>query len=111
MPRFCVVMTGGIIFWGNSTHSSKIFQIQKRAVRIIMGRRRSEFYRNLFKELNILPLKSQYILSLFFFVANNKSYFMTNSENFSMPTIHSNDLHLPQTKLVIFQKRSLFFRC
>ena len=63
---FRVVMTGGIIFWGNSTHSSKIFQTQKRAVRIIMGRRQSESCRNLFKELKILPLKSQYILSLLF---------------------------------------------
>jgi len=59
-------MTGGIIFWRNSTHSSKIFKIQKKAVRIIMGRWRSESCRNLFKELKILPLKSQYILSLYF---------------------------------------------
>jgi len=54
-------MTGGIIFWGNSTESSKILKIQKRAVRIIMGRWRSESSRHLFKELKILPLKSQYI--------------------------------------------------
>ena len=59
---FHVVMTGGIIFWGNSTHSSKILTIKKRAVRIIMGRWRSESCRNLFKELKILPLKSQYII-------------------------------------------------
>jgi hypothetical protein len=59
-------MTGGFIFWGNPTRSSKIFQIQKRAVRIVMGRRRSESYRNLLKELKILPLKSQYILPLLF---------------------------------------------
>jgi len=35
-------MTYGIIFWGNSTHSSKIFKIQKRAIRILMGRRSRE---------------------------------------------------------------------
>jgi len=32
-------MTYGIIFWGYSTHSSKIFKIQKRVIRIVMGRR------------------------------------------------------------------------
>ena len=35
---FLLVMTYGIIFWDNSTHSSKIYKIQKRAIRIIMGR-------------------------------------------------------------------------
>jgi hypothetical protein len=29
------VMSYGIIFWGNSTHSNQIFKIQKRIVRII----------------------------------------------------------------------------
>jgi hypothetical protein len=29
---------------------------------------------------------------------------MTNSENCNMQTIHSSELHLPQTKLAIFQK-------
>jgi hypothetical protein len=39
---FPLVMIYGIIFWGNSTHSLKIFKIQKRAIRIIMGRRSRE---------------------------------------------------------------------
>jgi hypothetical protein len=30
-------MSYGIIFWGNSTDSTKIFKIQKRAIRIIIG--------------------------------------------------------------------------
>jgi hypothetical protein len=29
---------------------------------------------------------------------------MTNSENYSIHTIHSSDLHLPQTNLAIYQK-------
>jgi len=37
---FLLVVIYGIIFWGNSTHSLKIFKIQKRAIRIIMGRSR-----------------------------------------------------------------------
>ena len=35
---FYSVMTYGMIFWGNSTHSSNIFKIQNRVFRIIMGR-------------------------------------------------------------------------
>jgi hypothetical protein len=60
---FYSVMTYSMIFWGNSTHSSNIFKIQKRVFRITMGRRRGESCRKLLKELKIFPLKSQYILS------------------------------------------------
>jgi hypothetical protein len=61
------VMPYGIIFWGNSTHRSRIFKIQKRAVRIIMEQTSRDSCRNLFKELKILPLTSQYIISSLFF--------------------------------------------
>jgi hypothetical protein len=69
---FHAVMTYGIIFWGNSSTSIQIFRTQKKAIRIIMGRGNRVSCRNLFKELNILPLMSQYILSLATFVTNNR---------------------------------------
>ena len=50
---FQSIMSYGIIFWGNSTHSSKIFKIQKRAIGIIMGKRSRDSCRNFFKELKI----------------------------------------------------------
>jgi len=34
----------------------------------------------LFKKLQILPLKSQYLLSLLIFVVNNRDKFLINSE-------------------------------
>jgi len=49
-------------------------------------------------------MKLQYIFSLLLFVTNNKSYFRTNLKNYSTYTRHSNDLHLPQTNLAIYQK-------
>jgi len=33
---FCTVLSYGIIFWGNSDHSTRIFRMQKRGIRIIM---------------------------------------------------------------------------
>jgi len=57
---FLLVMTNGIIFWGNSTHSSKIFKNYN-------GKKeQGDACRNLFKELTMLPLKSQYILFYFY---------------------------------------------
>jgi hypothetical protein len=54
--------------------------MQKKAIRIIMGCGNKESCRNLFKELNILPLMSQYILSLLTFVSNNREQYFANFE-------------------------------
>jgi len=61
---FHAVMTYGIIFLGNSSHSFQVFRLQKKAIRIIMGYGNRESCRNLFKDLKVLLLMSQYILSL-----------------------------------------------
>jgi hypothetical protein len=96
-------MAYAIIFWGNSTHSSKIFKIQRRAIRILMEQKSRDSCRNLFKELKILPLTSQYMFSSLFFINNNKNYFITNSENRSIHTRSSNNFLLPQANLVVCQ--------
>jgi hypothetical protein len=66
------VMSYGLIFWGNSTHSITFFKIQKNMIRIIRGRRSRDSYRDLFKNLNVLPLQLQYILSLLLFLISRK---------------------------------------
>ena len=68
------IMTYGIIFWGISPDSYNIFRLQKRAIRIIMSAGNRVSCREQFKKLNILPLYSQYILSLLLFVVKNKEY-------------------------------------
>jgi hypothetical protein len=60
--------------------------------------------RNLFKQLNILPLKLQYIFSLMMFVARNRELFVTNANVHNFPTRSHNDLHLPIANLCVFQK-------
>jgi hypothetical protein len=69
----------GIIFWGNSPHSSVIFEIQKRVIRTMMGFGYREPCGKLFVELQTLPLASQYLPSLLLFVVNNRDYFTPNS--------------------------------
>jgi len=60
------------MFWGNSSQSSVIFKMQKRVIRIIIGYGYGESCRELFKELKILTLSSQYIFSLLLFVVSNR---------------------------------------
>jgi hypothetical protein len=66
------IITYGIIFWGNSPYSIKIFRMQKRIIRIIPNSTKRASCRTLFKELNILPLQAQYILSMS--IIRNYSY-------------------------------------
>jgi len=62
--------------------------------------------RNLFKKLQILPLTSQYMLSLLIFVVQNKKYFLTNNENHNLGTKQRNNLYFPQANLTIYQKEA-----
>jgi hypothetical protein len=56
------------------------------------------------KKLKILPLKSQYLSSLLLFVAESTDYFGLNSEIHVFDTTSKYNLHLPPSKLTIFQK-------
>jgi hypothetical protein len=69
---FHSILSYGTIFWGNSTYSCNIFKIQKGLIRIIMNVIKRDSCRQLFKNLKILPLKSQRIFSLLLFVAKNR---------------------------------------
>ena len=81
MLFFYSAMSYGIIFWGNSSHSSTNFSKQKKAITIkeICGNWVS--CKNFFKKLKILALTSKYLPSLLMFVVQNKNLSPTNTEN------------------------------
>jgi len=64
--------------------------------------------RQLFKRLEILPLKSQYILSVLLFVVKNKDLFTTNQEIHNINTRGNINLHPPVCNLNVFQKGVYF---
>ena len=59
----------------------QLLRCQIGAIRIIMGCSSRDSFRSLFKELKILPLKSQYKFSLLLFVDDNKIHIKTNLGN------------------------------
>jgi hypothetical protein len=69
-----------------------------------MGQGNRTSYGNLFKELKILSLISQYIFTLLVFVDINTDQFLINSEIHSINTRHCSNLHLPLVNLDICQK-------
>jgi len=105
---FHLVMSYRIIFRGKSSHSSTIFSMQKKAIRIMDGCWNTVSCRNLFKKLQILPLTSQYTLSLLMFVVQNINLNLTNIENHNNDTRQRNNLYLPQANLAIYQKGAYY---
>jgi len=98
------IIAYGIIFCGNSAYSNNIFKLQKRAIRIILNASNKVLWCEMFKKLNILPLHSQYILSLLLFVVKNIEEFISNSKVHSSNIRHTSDLYAPSIKLTKYQK-------
>jgi hypothetical protein len=101
---FHFVMNCGLLFWGNSSYSTKIFRLQKCIIRIIFGCKSRDSCRQLFKKIQILPLPSQYILNLLLFVVQNRNQFKANLKVHCINTRQHFDLHQPLSSLVKYQK-------
>jgi hypothetical protein len=100
---FNSIITYGLPFWGNSPHSKKIFVMQKRIVRTMIGTNNRVSCRNLFKKLGILPLASLYIFYLMLLVVRNKHLFILNSDNYTRSTRQVNNLYYPTASLTLYQ--------
>jgi len=103
------IMTSGLIFCGNTHYSNTIFRLQKRIIRIIVEIRGTDSCREHFKKLKILPLQSQYILSLLLFVINKRDYFKVNSELHNINTRTKSNLHRPIPNLSVYPKGTYYF--
>jgi hypothetical protein len=97
-------MTYGLLFWGSSPDSIKIFWLQKKIIRIMAGCRYTDSCRKLFINLEILPLHSQYILSLLMFMIRNRSQFFVNSEIHHINTRQHANFHQPSVNVAKYQK-------
>jgi hypothetical protein len=83
---FHSIMSYGLMFWGNSALAEKVFRMQKRAIRLMMGCRSRVSCRNRFRQLKILPLRAQYIYTLMTWVSKNKEKFATNKDYHDLST-------------------------
>jgi hypothetical protein len=97
-------MNYGPLFWGTSSYSMKIFRLQKGIIGIIFGCKSRDSCRQLFTEIQILPLPSQYILTLLLFVIKNKNHYKVNLEVHNIDIKQHSDLHQPLPSLVKYQK-------
>jgi hypothetical protein len=92
-------MTYGVIFWGNSSYAERVFKMQKRAIRLIKGCGKRDTCREYFREMNILPLRSQYIFSLMMFVVKNRGLFNINKDCHEVETRQLMNIHIYQVNI------------
>jgi NAD+--asparagine ADP-ribosyltransferase len=60
------------------------------------------------EKLHILPMKSQYLLSLMMFVVQRKEHFVTSIYSHNLETGQSNNLYTLQANLSIYQKGAYY---
>jgi hypothetical protein len=85
------LMNYGIVFWGNSSLGATIFRLQKKAIRIREGCGNRVSCRDQFRKFHILPLTSQYLLSLLMFVVQHKDLNITSMDSHNLETRQSNN--------------------
>jgi hypothetical protein len=100
---FHLIMSYGRMSWGHSASSRRVFRLQKRIIRIMIGWRSSDLRRKLFIKLQIFPLPSLYILSLSLFVIKNEELFTTNNEIDNICTRQHLNFCQPSANLTKYQ--------
>ncbi|KAB0802581.1 hypothetical protein PPYR_04767 [Photinus pyralis] len=89
----------GILFWGRSNLTHRIFLIQKQVVRSIVGVKKRTSCRNIFRQLGLLPVPAIYILEILMFVKENPKEFSVNNYNHSYNTRRGKDFCIPAHRL------------
>jgi len=100
---FHAVVEYGIVFWWDLVESKRIFQQQKRIIRIMTGSTLSISCRSLFWKLEILTLTFQYILFLMRFLLSNLEIYTFNTSVHNINTRCKLKLHKPATRLTMYQ--------
>jgi hypothetical protein len=70
----------------------------------MMGYKSNHSFRDFFVRLGILPLASQYIISLLLFLNKNQNQFKVNSEIYHYATRQQSNFHQPSANLTKYQK-------
>lgn len=97
----------GIILWGDSSQSMKIFRQQKKALRIMMNAEYRDHCKPLFKSLGIFPLPSLFIYNTILEIHKNKSQFSKHLDIHHYQTRNAELLIKPCFRLTKSQKNSL----
>ncbi len=105
---FHSLLNYGLIFWGNSSDSSRVFILQKRAVRLISGAQSRDSCKTLFQIQNILPLPSLFIFQSVLYVKSNPERFTQDNNIHNHFTRNQNILQYPIHRTSFFERSPVY---
>jgi hypothetical protein len=97
----------GIIFWGTGNDSIKVFQIQKKVIRLIAGVNKRTSCRSIFRQYKILTLPSLYIFVTLCFIKQLKDTLECHSQKYHYNTRGKNKLYIRVCKTALLQNNVL----
>jgi hypothetical protein len=103
---FHVHLRYGLTLWDGDPESIRIFRLQKKALRIVGEAGQHTSYRNLFKDLNILPLPCLCISEVVCCVKSNIEKIKYNEEVHDHYTRQKSDLHTQFCRTTLFKNSS-----
>ena len=93
------IISYGIIAWGSSSKSTQVLKLQKRILKIIKQVPIQTKSKQIFRELEVLPVPCIYILESVCFIHQNLNSFKTNSDYHKYDTRTSCNIHLNYHRL------------
>lgn len=98
----------GVVFWGVSSLSIRVFRLQKKAIRTMAKVPKRTSCRNLFHSLGIMPLTTLYIYEVLVLIKSMESELQRNHDYHDYFTRRADDFSIPRHKLTIFENNPLF---
>lgn len=89
----------GLIVWGCAPHVQEIFLLQKKAIRIITGLKKTDHCREVFKKLNIFTLYSLYIYQCLLYIRASPDKMSLRSNIHHHKTRYNYFIDLPKHRL------------
>ena len=98
----------GLMFWGNSSHASEVFRVQKRIIRCMVGISPQTHCKEAFISLSVLTLPSLYIFLIKTNIKKQESKFLKNNNIQNYGTLSNNQLRMSYSRLSVGQNSHIF---
>lgn len=102
--NFYSVAKYAIEIWGGSSDLYKVFQVQKRAFRIIYKMKFNDSCRGCFRQKELLTIPGLYIYSCLLYLKNHETEFNISNFNHSYDTRQKNNYAFPVHRLALTEK-------
>lgn len=102
--NFYSLINNNIILWGTTHYADRVFKIQKKCVRAMMGVNSRDHCKPHFQHLQLLTIPSLYIFNCLMYIKKNMNALETQSDIHTYSTRNQSLLRIPYHRLTITQK-------